>query len=492
MNKTSRNKSYKIKEPISNEMVYRVTLVLVSVLSGFFFLKNVAAKNKAAMIVIGVTLAVFAVLQIIMNILKNKTIKYASVSVAMLLTIAFISLFSGEAFSDDFSLFLAAIGLGGMYFKKSFPIVQLILSDILLIVMSTLQPEKAGDMGQFRLCFITFNVAAIVLCIVIQRGYAFIEKSNKRAEEVERVIASLAEMNMELNNNFETAEERMNYLQKANIHMEKHTKELKQDSKDITSGVDMTLSTCNDAKDKIDQTKNNIKFLDYGVKLFEQTLKDNEANMEDMVNNFTLVKKSSEDISRVFEDIQEQSRLIAGVMKQLKNIASSTTMLSINASIEAVRAGESGKGFAVVAGQIKDLAIESNNFSDEVEKIVTEMCEKVESSVINIEESVADTDKSLESLSQLKESFSILTDSFESIYYNIEEESDSISEVECSFEEIENNIVKVNDMTKRNQTCVEQITKIASLYADNMMKMKSDTGKLKRLAESMESELVNS
>ena len=38
-------------------------------------------------------------------------------------------------------MFLAAIGLGGMYFKKSFPIVQLILSDILLIVMSTLQPD---------------------------------------------------------------------------------------------------------------------------------------------------------------------------------------------------------------------------------------------------------------------------------------------------------------------------------------------------------------
>jgi methyl-accepting chemotaxis protein len=357
----------KIKEPISNEVVYKITLILVSLVASIFLFKNIAAKNIGAMIVIGVTLAIFAIVQVVVNILKNKTVKYASVSVAMILTIAFISHSSGVSFSDDFTLMLAAIGLGGMYFNTAYPIIQLILSDIVLIVLANLQPEKAGEMGQFRLCMITFNVAAIVMCIMIQRGHAFIEKSNKRAADVEKVIASLAVMNAELNDNFENTEERMAYLQKANIFMEDQTKELKKDSKDITQGVDTTLATCNNAKEKINQSRQNIKFLDEGVKLFEKTLKDNEENMQDMVNNFTLVKDSSQDIARVFEDIQEQTKEIVNVLKQLKNIASSTTMLSINASIEAVRAGESGKGFAVVAGQIKDLAVESNNFSDEVE-----------------------------------------------------------------------------------------------------------------------------
>jgi methyl-accepting chemotaxis protein len=299
-------------------------------------------------------------------------------------------------------------------------------------------------------------------------------------------------MNAELNDNFENTEERMAYLQKANIFMEDQTKELKKDSKDITQGVDTTLATCNNAKEKINQSRQNIKFLDEGVKLFEKTLKDNEENMQDMVNNFTLVKDSSQDIARVFEDIQEQTKEIVNVLKQLKNIASSTTMLSINASIEAVRAGESGKGFAVVAGQIKDLAVESNNFSDEVEKVVAQMCEKVESSVVSIEESVQDTDKSLESLQQLKESFVALTDNFEKIYTNIEEENESITAVGYSFDEIENSVVKMNDMTKKNQNSVSQITKIAKVYADNMIKIKKDTDKLKGLAESMEKELVNS
>lgn len=482
----------KVKEPISNEVVYRITLVLVSVIAGFFFIKNVTAKNTVAMVVIGSTLGVFAILQIIVNILKNKMIKYATVSVAMILVIAFVSLFSGASFTDDFALFLAAIGLGGMYFKTRFPVIQLILADILLIVMCTIQPYKAGEMGQFRLCMITFNVAAIVLCMMINRGQAFIKKSNKRAEDVEKVIASLAEMNMELNNNFDATEERMKYLAKTNTYMEDQTRELKEDSKDITQGVDNTLSTCNDAKQKINFSRENIKLLDEEVKVFEKTLKDNEENIHDMVTNFTLVKNSSQDIARVFEDIQEQTRQIVNVLKQLKNIASSTTMLSINASIESARAGESGKGFAVVAGQIKDLADESNIFSDEVEKVVAEMCEKVEDSAQSIAESVKDTDKSLASLEQLRESFARLTDNFEKIYNNIEEENNSITAVGYSFDEIENNVVKMNDMTRKNQNSVAEITKIARIYADNMIKIKGDTAKLKSLAETMENELVNS
>ena len=65
---------------------------------------------------------------------------------------------------------------------------------------------------------------------------------------------------------------------------------------------------------------------------------------------------------------------------------------------------------------IKDLADESNIFSDEVEKVVAEMCEKVEASAQSIAESVEDTDKSLASLEQLRESFTRLTDNFEKIY----------------------------------------------------------------------------
>ena len=62
----------KIKEHISNEVVYKITLILVSVIATFFFIKNVISKQTGAMIVIGVTLAIFAIVQIVVNFLKNK------------------------------------------------------------------------------------------------------------------------------------------------------------------------------------------------------------------------------------------------------------------------------------------------------------------------------------------------------------------------------------------------------------------------------------
>lgn len=78
-------------------------------------------------------------------------------------------------------------------------------------------------------------------------------------------------------------------------------------------------------------------------------------------------------VIRSIEALEVQSRSIDEIIASINNIAEETSLLSLNASIEAARAGEAGRGFTVVADQIKRLASQSIESSDQIRRIIEEV-----------------------------------------------------------------------------------------------------------------------
>ena len=70
-------------------------------------------------------------------------------------------------------------------------------------------------------------------------------------------------------------------------------------------------------------------------------------------------------------DIKEKSNKISKIIKAIDDIAFQTNILSLNASVEAARAGQAGKGFAVVAGEVRNLAQKSSEEAKNIFELIS-------------------------------------------------------------------------------------------------------------------------
>lgn len=94
----------------------------------------------------------------------------------------------------------------------------------------------------------------------------------------------------------------------------------------------------------------------------------------------------AEHAGRAIGQLDKVSNEIGSVMELIAGIARQTQLLALNASIEAARAGEAGKGFAVVANEVKELAQQTTQASEEIEHKIINMQEETRLAICAIEE----------------------------------------------------------------------------------------------------------
>lgn len=206
------------------------------------------------------------------------------------------------------------------------------------------------------------------------------------------------------------------------------------------------------------------------------TFVSSEEGMEGVAKLQKQNEKASQGMAEAYGKIlalEGQSREISGILNTIDDIASQTELLALNASVEAARAGEHGRGFSVVAESIGRLAADSSAATDDIEKIIAELCREISDAVGEIESIRAGADGQNQAAKQVQETFAdfrILAERTKESVGSMEELVEEMHQcdraVVCAVERIQNISANTAGLTEQVAESIEEqeqgIAKVAA------------------------------
>jgi methyl-accepting chemotaxis protein len=222
----------------------------------------------------------------------------------------------------------------------------------------------------------------------------------------------------------------------------------------------------------------------------KQTADRGRIVVQDASDTMNEIKLKSEETSSIVEMLNEQSKQIDTVIATIKEIAEETNLLSLNASIEAARAGDAGRGFAVVATEIRKLAENSKASAEQVREVVA-----------SIQEGTAQLFKSNQiSLSEIHEGHGKMEDvlqSFQQIFEWIENINMSIQDITAGVEELSAGSEQIDHSMRRIEAYSDDVAQTNESYAQQsgqqvsrMEKVNAAVGEMLKLSNALNG-LVN-
>ena len=479
-------KQKKASKPLSREGIFKLMVTLTFLVSAAFVIKNLLGGDMQGTIIDGAVLAAFTVALLVMKALKVKAdTQRMVVSSSIIVLVFIIGLTTGTYYSEDFCLYLAVIGLTGLYLKPSYAWIQLVLSDIFLVIQFIAHPEKADPLSQFIMCMVTFTLAGIMFALVIGRGRAFIERAQQRTEVAESLLNSMKTIGLELESNFQASNKRMDSLKAANEQIRDSADILQQSSENISSDAYQVSGSCDSVQLRMQETEQSIQSLNREIHNFEEVMDVNRRNMTEMNSQMDTVKRAMDETTRVFKILDEQMQQIATVTEEINKIASNTGLLAVNASIEAARAGAAGKGFAVVATNVRELAVNSTQCSNEVADVVSSMQTQIDTTSRQLSDSTEAIAATLQTLSSFQQGFNQMMEQFTSIYGNIEAQTESVGHVAGIFTDLKDRAATMSANSEQNQQSVDSIAGTMRLYRENIAAVIEDNRRIQALSENM-------
>ncbi|MCW8357135.1 methyl-accepting chemotaxis protein [Marinomonas pontica] len=200
----------------------------------------------------------------------------------------------------------------------------------------------------------------------------------------------------------------------------------------------------------------------------ESAANEGTAIVTKTINSIQELASEIASSASTINELQSNTKEISNILNVILGIAEQTNLLALNAAIEAARAGEQGRGFAVVADEVRHLAQNTQNATQEIEKMITLLQSGTSSAVKAMTSS---HQRSTDAVSQVKHE----EESLRNINQSVTKIRDMNDRISATAEEQ----ASVTADVSRN---VENITEIASRTTKSIHSISNSAGQLASLA----------
>ncbi|HWQ65649.1 MAG TPA: methyl-accepting chemotaxis protein [Methanospirillum sp.] len=253
------------------------------------------------------------------------------------------------------------------------------------------------------------------------------------------------------------------------IHLKGQASHADRGIQDVSNGAGMIAKNA-------DQTKMNAERSEDGITQVLRTMEDLTRTVSDVSSNaervaelsheanglakkgigfagraddgMQSITRTSEQVDSIITEIRSQMNEIGKIVDLISDLANQTNLLSLNAAIEAARAGDAGRGFAVVAAEVKSLAQRSRQSAEHIADMISGLQKKSEqASTAMADAGKAVADGSI-ALTDTLSVFNQLSTSVEDITKNMEMVASATEEQAASFEEITASVNEMSNLVK--------------------------------------------
>ncbi len=282
------------------------------------------------------------------------------------------------------------------------------------------------------------------------------------------MLANIRGLIMEVESVYDALTVSLNKVNSSSTTFSETTKDIQHSVHEVEIGVGEQTESAAACLTEMDSLFNKINIVNDDTMEIGNIASDTQvaitAGLTSMDNLNAKTKSTTDITDSVIQTIKElavHSKNIGQIVNSINDIAEETNLLSLNASIEAARAGTAGKGFSVVANQIRKLADQCLASAGKITNIVNEITEATKEAVTTAQTAEEIVDEQVEAVAATAHSFQTLKVRIEKLTEYLESIQSSSKDMEASGSSTLNsmeNISAILEETLASVTSVANVT----------------------------------